>query len=253
MSLRQPNQKFVVAVVYVCGMLMNSLDSTIVTVALATLSREFGVTPASIEGVVIGYLVSLAVFIPASGWLGDRFGAKRIFLLALALFTAASALCGLAGSLNQLILFRVLQGAGGGLLTPVGMAMLYRTFPPQERIGVARILMFATILGPASGPILGGLLIEQFSWRWTFYVNVPVGLSALLFGALFLHDHREPAAGRFDLPGFLLSGSGFGLTMFALSEGPSRGWSSPEIVGCGVVGSLVLAAFVIVELRVAAP
>jgi EmrB/QacA subfamily drug resistance transporter len=253
LSLRQPNQKFVVAVVYVCGMLMNSLDSTIVTVALATLSREFGVTPASIEGVVIGYLVSLAVFIPASGWLGDRFGAKRIFLLALALFTAASALCGLAGSLNQLILFRVLQGAGGGLLTPVGMAMLYRTFPPQERIGVARILMFATILGPASGPILGGLLIEQFSWRWTFYVNVPVGLSALLFGALFLHDLREPAAGRFDLPGFLLAGSGFGLTMFALSEGPSRGWSSPEIVGCGVVGSLVLAAFVIVELRVAAP
>ncbi len=251
--LRQPNQKFVVAVVYVSGMLMNSLDSTIVTVALATLGREFGVTPASVQGVIIGYLVSLAVFIPASGWLGDRFGTKRIFLLALALFTAASALCGLARSLDQLVLFRVLQGAGGGLLTPVGLAMLFRTFPPQERVGVARILMFATILGPASGPILGGLLIEKLSWRWAFYVNVPVGLSALLFGFLFLREHREPMAGRFDVPGFLLAGAGFGLTMYALSEGPARGWSSPEIIGSGVVGILVLAVFVLVELRVPAP
>lgn len=107
MTLRKPNQKIVVAVVYVCGMVMNSLDSTIVVVALATLGRQFDVTPAAIEGVVIGYLVSLAVFIPTSGWLGDRFGTKRIFLLALTIFTLASALCGLAGSLNQLILFRV--------------------------------------------------------------------------------------------------------------------------------------------------
>ena len=176
------NQKVVVAVVYVCGMLMNSLDSTIVNVALATLSREFGVTPASIEAVVIGYLVSLAVFIPASGWLGDRFGTKRIFLTALGLFTVASALCGVAQSLEQLVLFRVLQGAGGGLLTPVGMAMLYRTFPPQERMALSRILMFTVILGPASGPVLGGFLIEQLSWRWAFYVNIPVGTIAFLIG-----------------------------------------------------------------------
>jgi MFS family permease len=115
---RQIDQKIVVAIVYVCGMLLNSIDSTIVTVALATLSRQFGVSPAAIDAIVIGYLVSLAVFIPASGWLGDRFGTKRIFLLALAIFTAASALCGLSQSLNQLIVFRVLQGAGGGLLTP---------------------------------------------------------------------------------------------------------------------------------------
>lgn len=250
---RQPNQKVVVAIVYICGMVMNSLDSTIVNVALATLGREFHVPPSSIEAVVIGYLVSLAVFIPASGWLGDRFGTKRIFLLALAIFTAASALCGLSQNLGQLILFRVLQGAGGGLLTPVGMAMLYRTFPPRDRIGVARILMFATILGPASGPVLGGLLIEQLSWRWVFYVNVPVGLAAFLFGLTFLHEHREAAAGRFDLPGFLLAGGGFGLLMYALSEGPARGWASPAILACGAAGLLVLAAFVAVELRVPAP
>ena len=253
MFLRAPSQKIVVAIIYICGMLMNSLDSTIVTVALATLSREFGVSPAATEGVIIGYLVSLAIFIPTSGWLGDRWGTKRTFLLALAIFTGASALCGLAGSLNQLILFRILQGAGGGLLTPVGMAMLYRAYPPQERIGVGRILMFATILGPALGPILGGFLIEQLSWRWTFYVNLPVGLAAIVFGALFLHEHREEAAGRFDIPGFLLAGVGFALTMYALSEGPLKGWSSPAIIVPGLLGVAVLAAFVAVELRVAAP
>ncbi|MDP9359060.1 MAG: multidrug efflux MFS transporter [Chloroflexota bacterium] len=249
----QINQKLVVAVVYVSAMLMSSLDSTIVNVALATLGREFNVTPASIEAVVIGYLVSLAAFIPASGWLGDRFGTKRIFLIALAIFTGASALCGLAQSLNQLVAFRVLQGAGGGLLTPVGMAMLYRAFPPEERVRVSRILMFALIIGPASGPVVGGLLIERLSWRWAFYVNIPVGFAALAFGFLFLREHREPAVGRFDLPGFLLAGSGLGLLMYALSEGPSRGWTSPAILACALAGLLLLAAFVVVELRVAAP
>lgn len=232
---------------------MNSIDSTIVNVALATLSRQFHVPPSSVDAVVVGYLVSLAVFIPASGWLGDRFGTKRIFLLALAIFTAASALCGLSGSFGQLILFRVLQGAGGGMLTPVGIAMLYRTFPPQERVQVARILMFATILGPACGPLLGGVLIEKLSWRWAFYVNVPVGLTAFLFGLAFLNEHREPTAGRFDIPGFLLAGGGFALVMFALSEGTTRGWASPAILICGVSGLLLLAAFVTVELRTAAP
>ena len=113
MNRISPNQRYVVATVYVAAMLMNTLDSTIVNVALATLGREFEVPPVTTEAVVVGYLVSLAVFIPAAGWLGDRFGTKRIFLIALALFVIASALCGLAQSLEQLVVFRVLQGAGG--------------------------------------------------------------------------------------------------------------------------------------------
>ena len=132
MRLRHPDQRYVVAAVYVAAMLMNTLDSTIVNVALVTLGREFDVPPVTTEAVVVAYLVSLAVFIPASGWLGDRFGTKRVFLTALALFVGASALCGQARSLEQLVAFRVLQGAGGGLLTPVGMAMLYRTFPRKS-------------------------------------------------------------------------------------------------------------------------
>jgi EmrB/QacA subfamily drug resistance transporter len=234
-------------------MLMNSLDSTVVNVALPTLGEQFHVQAASIESVIIGYLVSLAIFIPASGWLGDRFGTRRIFLIALAIFTTASMLCGLAQTIDQLIAFRVLQGAGGGLLTPVGMAMLYRTFPPRERVRVGRILMFATIIGPALGPILGGLLIEKFSWRWIFYVNVPVGVCAVLVGLLFLEEHREVAPGGFDIPGFFLAGIGFAAAMFALSEGPSHGWLAPEIILSGLAGVAILAIFVWYELRIAEP
>jgi EmrB/QacA subfamily drug resistance transporter len=250
---RTIDQKIVVAVVFVCGMFMSSMDSTAVNVALATLSRQFGVPTGSIDAVVVGYLVSLAVFIPASGWLGDRFGTKRVFLLALALFTGASALCGAAQSFNQLVAFRFLQGAGGGMLTPVGTTMLYRTFPPSERVQVSRILIFPRILGPAGGPVLGGLLVSQFSWRWVFYINLPVGIAAFFFGSFFLHEHREPTVGRFDLPGFLLAATGFPLLMYALSEGPSRGWTSPGILGCAVIGLLLLAVFLAVELRARAP
>ena len=232
---------------------MNSIDSTVVNVALPTLGREFGISPAQVESVIIGYLVSLAVFIPASGWLGDRFGYKRVFLLALTIFTTASALCGLAQTLDQLALFRVLQGAGGGLLTPVGMALLYRTFPPEERIGVSRILMIVTIIGPASGPVIGGTIIEHWSWRWIFYVNLPVGIIGLIFGLLFLEENFEPKAGRFDLPGFVLAGVGFGSFMYALSEGPVKGWDSPRIITTGIVGIIVLVVFVWHELRTKEP
>ncbi|MGC4106150.1 MAG: MDR family MFS transporter [Thermomicrobiales bacterium] len=248
-----PNQKLVVAAVYVCGMILNSLDSTIVNVALATLAREFSVPPDSIDTVVTAYLISLAVFIPVSGWLGDRWGTKRTFLLALGLFTGASALCGMAQSIDQLVAFRILQGAGGGLLTPVGMAMLYRAFPPAERVQVSRILMFATILGPALGPVIGGFLVERISWRWIFYVNLPVGLAALVFGLVFLHEHREEDAGSFDIPGFLLAGVGFGSFMFAVGRGPVEGWTRPEVVLFGLIGVVALTAFVLVEQRVKSP
>lgn len=247
------NQKISVSIVFVAAMFMSIMDSTIVNVALPSLSREFRAPGTSIDAVVVGYLVSLAIIIPASGWLGDRLGTKRVFLSALALFTTASALCGLATSLPMLIGFRLLQGMGGGALTPVGTAILYRTFPPEERVQVSRILNIPTVVAPATGPVLGGLLIVKFSWRWVFYVNVPIGILAFLFGLLFLQEYRRHNAGSFDLAGFLLSGIGLALTMYALSEGPNYGWTSASILGCGVVGVVSLTVFVLVELRSTRP
>src|SRR5580658_10349416 len=147
------SQKVAVSVVFVAAMFMSIMDVTIVNVALPTIGREFRVSPIAVDSIAIAFLVSLAVFIPASGWLGDRFGGKRVLLTAIVVFTAASALCGIATSLGELVAFRVLQGAGGGMLAPVGMAMLYRTFPPAERIRASAILTVPTTLAPALGPV----------------------------------------------------------------------------------------------------
>jgi EmrB/QacA subfamily drug resistance transporter len=247
------SQKVAVSVVFVAAMFMSIMDATIVNVALPTIGRDFGVSPTAVDSVAIAFLVSLAVFIPASGWLGDRIGGKRVMLAAIVVFTIASALCGLASSLGELVAFRVLQGVGGGMLAPVGMAMLMRTFPPAERIRAAAILTVPTTLAPALGPVLGGLLVTDFSWRWVFYVNVPLGAAALAFGLLFLKHEAQPRPGRFDLPGFVLSGVGLGSLMYGVSEGPNIGWHSAEVLATITAGLVLLVAMVVVELRSAEP
>src|ERR1700761_4053217 len=183
------DQKIAVAVVYVAAMFMAIMDTTIVNVALPTLGRDFHASTASVGTVSIAYLVSLAVFIPASGWLGDRVGGRRALLGAIALFTVASGLCGLSGSLAELVAFRVLQGAAGAMMTPIGLAMLFRVYPPAERVRVSSVLAVVTALAPAVGPVLGGVFTSYASWRLVFFVNVPVGLAVLTFGALGLGPH----------------------------------------------------------------
>lgn len=248
------NQKWVVASVYVCAMILNSLDSTIINVTLATLGREFGVDASEIEAVSVAYLVSLAVIMPTSGWLSDKFGPKKVFLTALGIYAATNLLAGLAQNLDQLVFARVLQGLGGGLLVPVGMALLFRTFPPSERISVGRVLMFATILGPALGPIIGGIILQFASWPWTFFVKVPIAAGALLYGLKFLDDEENDAqAGKLDWRGSILGGFGLGATMYAVMEGPDLGWSSPGILVPAIVGVSMLVVFVWHELRVPEP
>ncbi|MHB1929685.1 MAG: MDR family MFS transporter [Acidimicrobiales bacterium] len=247
------SQRTAVSVVYVAVLFLNIMDVTIVNVALPTIGRSFRTPAASVDVVVIAYLVSLAVFIPASGWIGDRFGGKRTLLTAIVVFTGASALCGLAGSLSQLVAFRVLQGVGGGMLTPVGMAMLYRIFPPQDRVRLASLLMGPTALAPAIGPVLGGLLVTDLSWRWVFYVNLPIGLVAVVFGVVFVAEQREDQPGRFDVRGFALSGLGLGSLMYGVSEGPSRGWGSADVDVTLVVGAALLAATAYAELHYPEP
>jgi EmrB/QacA subfamily drug resistance transporter len=253
LPVRPVNQKVVVSAVFVAAMFMNIMDGTVVNVALPTLSRYFAVPIGSVSGVVTAYLVTLAVAMPASGWLGDRFGGRNVLLAAITVFTAASALCGLATSLPELVACRALQGLGGGTLIPVGMTMITRAFPPAERIKANQVLIVPTLLAPALGPVIGGALVDGLSWRWIFYVNLPVGAAAILIGLLFLPAGSEHPVGRFDLPGFLLVGSGFPLVMYALSTGSSSGWGSAAILGTGLPGLVLLGLFVVTELRVAEP
>jgi EmrB/QacA subfamily drug resistance transporter len=203
--------------------------------------------------VILGYTLSLAVWIPASGWLGDRIGTKKTFMFAFIAFTLGSLLCATAQTMSQLIAFRIIQGVGGGMLTPVGVAMLFRAFPPTERARVSTIIMVPVMLAPAMGPILGGLLVTHANWRWIFLVNVPIGVVGIAFGLMFLREHREPTAGRFDVPGFVLSGAALALIVYALSDGPRSGWSSTPVVTTAVLGVVLAIAVVWVELRTDRP
>jgi len=245
--------KWLVGIVFVFGIFMDLLDMTITNVALPTLAKDFTATTTTIQWVVTGYLLSLAVFIPVSGWAGDRFGTKRIFMFALFLFTAGSLLCGLAWSIESLIAFRVLQGAAGGMLTPVGTAMLFRAFPPAERAIASAVLSIPIVVAPASGPVLGGYLVEYQSWRWIFLINIPVGITGLLVAAAFLREEKQAQPGQLDAPGLLLAGAGLASVMYALAEAGSRGLDDGRVAVFGTAGLAMLAVFTFVELRTAEP
>lgn len=251
--LRSLDYKWLVAAVFVSGLFMDLLDTTIVNVALPTLGKDFSAQNTTLEWVVTGYLLSLAVWIPASGWLGDRFGTKKIFLLALFLFTLGSAMCGESWSIGSLITFRVLQGIGGGMLTPVGTAMLFRAFPANERAQASSVLAIPVAIAPTIGPILGGVLVDDASWRWIFRVNIPIGILGFVFALRVLKEHTEPNVGRFDLPGFVLAGAGLPLVLYALSRAPNAGWTETWVLLTGLGGIALLALMVLVELRVVQP
>ncbi|MET9919289.1 DHA2 family efflux MFS transporter permease subunit [Streptomyces sp. NPDC006435] len=245
--------RLAVVLVYVAAMCMNGLDSTIVNPALYTIAEDFDRPVSAANTVETAFLVALALALPVAGWLGDRYGTKRVFLGSLAVFTAASALCGLAWNLPALVVARALQGLAGGLLTPVGMTLLFRAFAPPERVKLSKVLIVPTALMPALGPPLGGLLTEHLSWHWLFFVNVPVGVAAVLLGAIGLREHVEGTAGPFDRAGFWLATPALGLLTYALGFGPAHGWSDPPVVLGAVLGTALLVATVVQQRRAPAP
>ncbi|MHC3469338.1 DHA2 family efflux MFS transporter permease subunit [Streptomyces sp. 7R007] len=232
---------------------MAIVDGAITTVALPSIAGQFRLTTAALDGVVVVYPVCLAMAIPASAWLVDRFGGKRVLLTALTAFLGSSLLCGTAPDLARLVAFRAVQGISAGVLFPASAALLFATFTSAEQVRISRYMIIPQQVAPAAAPILGGLLVDHLSWRWVFYVNLPVGLPAVLFGLFFLAEHRGPRPGRFDLTGLLLSAAGLGTTMFGVCEGPNRGWSSGPVVTALVAGAVLLAAAVAFELRTAEP
>src|SRR5690606_9542981 len=179
--------------VVVLGGIMSILDVTVVSVALDTFAREFNATTADVAWTMTAYTLALAMVIPLTGWAADRFGTKRLYLIAVTLFTIGSLLCALAPDLTWLIVFRVVQGLGGGMLMPLGMTILTRAAGPDRLGRVMAVMGIPMLLGPIFGPILGGLLIDVASWHWIFLINLPIGIIGLVYAAKVLEpDHVEP-------------------------------------------------------------
>ncbi|CAB4860648.1 unannotated protein [freshwater metagenome] len=243
-----------IATVFVMAMFMDIMDGTIVNTALPAIGTELHHgSPTDLAWVILGYLLSLAVWIPASGWLGDKFGTKKVFLFALFMFTAASILCGTAQSIDQLTAFRFLQGIGGGMMAPVGTAMLYREYPPIERAKVGAILSIPTLLAPATGPVLGGFITDGLGWRWIFFINLPFGIVAFVIGILRLKEYKNPTAGKFDPAGFFLSAISLGAILYGLNQVELEGWTSTRVLSSLVIGASLGALLIFVERRIAEP
>jgi EmrB/QacA subfamily drug resistance transporter len=234
----------VAAIAYVGAVGMTAIDNQIVNVALPSIGRGFTVPLADVQWVVVGYALSLAVVMPASGWIGDRFGTKRTLLFALLGFTVASALCGVAGTLVELVGARVLQGICGGLLTPAGTALLFRAFPSERRAHVMRLVIVPILVAPTVAPMLGGILTKALSWRWVFYVNLPVGVLLAIVIVVYLDEYRrEGEPGPLDLPALIGSALGLTALLYGISEGATLGWGSPSIIGAGMLGVVIMAWF----------
>ena len=239
--------------VLIAGMFMSVLDVSIVNVAIATIQSDFGGSTADVAWITTAYSLVLGVIVPASAWLGDRFGLDRVYMISLAGFALASALCGLAWSLNSLIAFRVIQAIPGGLLPVVTLTMVYRIVP-RQKIGTAMGMYgLGIVFAPAIGPTLGGYLVEYVSWRLVFYINVPVAVLGLLAAAVALPKFTRAPTRPFDVWGFITVAMGLVALLLAFSEGASWGWSSYRVLILIVGGLLSLALFVTIELEVDHP
>jgi EmrB/QacA subfamily drug resistance transporter len=243
-----------ISAVVIIGMIMSILDTTIVNVALATLQREFHSTVSQIQWVITGYMLSLAAVIPITGWAARRFGAKRVYLVSLVLFTVGSALCGLATSSTELILFRVLQGAGGGMLLPIGQLMMADAAGPERMGRVMSIVAVPAMLAPILGPTIGGLIIDNASWRWIFFVNVPIGVIAVLAALRTLPRGYREATDRFDWIGLALLATGLPLITYGLAEIASTGsFTAAKVLVPILAGLALVAVFVVHALRIPRP
>ncbi|MGH3413686.1 MAG: DHA2 family efflux MFS transporter permease subunit [Marmoricola sp.] len=249
-----------VAGVVVLGAIMSILDITVVSVALRTFQQVFHASAAQVAWTMTGYTLALATVIPLTGWAADRFGTKRLYILALVLFAGGSALCATAGSLQMLVVFRVLQGLGGGMLMPLGMTIMTRAAGP-ERIGrVMAVLGVPMLLGPIFGPILGGWLIDAASWHWIFLINVPIGLAAVVYAAVVLEKDDVHPSETFDFVGMLLLSPGLAAFLYGVSSIPGSAqnhegphalgvyWSAEVLAGMAL-GVVLIAAFVPWALR----
>ncbi len=242
------SNKWAVAFVIVFGVFAIIMDGTIVNIAIPRLQSAFGGSLDTVQWVLTGYLLAQGVATPLTPYLAGRLGTKRLYLVALSIFTLFSALCGLAWSLPALIFFRILQGAGGAFIAPIAITLLYSVFVPEERGMAMGVLSIPLLFAPALGPTLGGYLVTFASWQLIFYINVPVGILGVILGALVLPEARQETQTRFDRLGFLFSATGLGSVLYAFTRVGTDGWGSITVLGLLGGGLMALVLFVLVEL-----
>jgi EmrB/QacA subfamily drug resistance transporter len=243
-----------ISAVVIVGAIMSILDTTIVNVALDSLSRDLHSSLSDIQWVVTGYMLALAAVIPVTGWAGEKVGPRRLWIGSVVVFTLGSALCGVAWSTGSLIAFRALQGLGGGMIMPIGMIVLARAAGPQQMGRVMGVIGVPMILAPVFGPTIGGLLLEHLGWRWIFYVNLPIGILGVTLALRLLPAVRQEQVSRFDKLGFALLATGVPLLVYGLAEvGQQGGIDHAGVIGPMLAGVVLIALFVLHALRATAP
>ncbi len=240
--------KWLVAIVVILGAFMSVLDQTVVNIAIPRLQNAFGADIHSVQWVITAYLLTQGAMTPTASYLANNFGIKRSYILSLIAFTLGSLLCGLSWSLPVLILFRVVQGLGGAVLLPLSFTMIFREFAPGERGLALGTLGIPTLLAPALGPILGGYIVTFASWQLIFFINIPIGIVAVILATLFLREARAQERSRFDLPGFITVAYGLAALLYAFSETTTVGWGSVKVLGFLSSGALSLIAFIAIEI-----
>jgi EmrB/QacA subfamily drug resistance transporter len=213
MSLPKLERSAVIALTVACALLMENLDGTVIATALPQIAQSFDVSPVRLSLAITSYLLSVAIFIPASGWMADRFGARTIFRAAIAVFMLGSILCGLSDNIAELTGSRILQGVGGAMMVPIGRLVLLRNVTKADMVRAMSYLTVPALLGPVLGPPVGGFIVTYASWRWIFFLNVPIGILGLVLVSILIENQKEPETPAFDVAGFALAAIGLVGTM----------------------------------------
>jgi len=253
MPPHRPPARILLPLIVACALFMENLDSTVLSTSLPAIARDFGVSPIDLKLALTSYLLTIAIFIPASGWVADRFGARSVFRLAIVLFTLGSICCGLSSSILEIVASRVVQGIGGAMMVPVGRLVILKSVSKTELVGALAWLTVPALIGPVVGPVVGGFITTYFDWRWIFWINVPIGVLGVVLATLFIPDIRGEERVPFDFVGFLLTAFGIagfitGSTSLGLNLMP---W--PYVMASLFGGAALLVAYFFYSRRVANP